>query len=136
MARIQGKDVILKLSLDGVTYKEIVCETEHSYNRSRSTNQVETKCYGGVAFTSLGAKSGSTDYTGLFETQPSTTQVSGTEINTYFEDGTYLYWKEDTPGRYRQGRGYITDLSESASVGDAVQFSFTLMHDGDVDITA
>ena len=140
MATIQAKDAVLQLSTDGVTYKSVVCEIGHTYNRSRSTNSVETKCYGGVALVSIGALSGSIDFQGAFETQPSSTQVSANDINTYFENGTYMYWKLEVPtggaDRYRQGRGYITDLSEDAQIGDILQFSFTVTIDGDVDIVA
>ena len=140
MATIQAKDAVLQLSTDGTTYKNVVCEVGHTYNRSRSTNSVETKCYGGVALVSIGAKSGSIDFQGASETQPSATQVSANDINNYYENGTYLYWKLEVPtggaDRYRQGRGYITDLSEDAQIGDILQFSFTLTIDGDVDVTA
>ena len=140
MSTIQAKDALLKLSTNGVTYDAVVCEIGHTYNRSRSTNSVETKCYGGVALVSIGALSGSIDFSGAFETQPSTGQVSANTIMGYFEAGTYLYWKLEVPtggaDRYRQGRGYITDLSEDAQVGDILQFSFTLTIDGDVDYAA
>ena len=140
MATIQAVDTVLQLSTDGVTYKSVVCEIGHTYNRERSTNSVETKCYGGVALVSIGAKSGNIDFTGAFETQPSATQVSANDIMGYFEDGDYLYWKSESPtggaSRYRQGRGYITSLNEDAQVGDIIQFSFTLTIDGDVDTVA
>ena len=140
MARISAKDTVLQLSADGVTYKTVVCEIGHTFNRERSTNSVETKCYGGVAYVSVGAISGSIDFTGLFETQPSATQVSADDILGFIENGTYLYWKI-TAGlsgdeRYRQGNGYVTSDSEDAQIGDNVGFNFTLIIDGAVDITA
>lgn len=137
MATIQAKDAVLELSEDGVTWKTVVCEIGHTYNRERSTNSVETKCYGGVALVSVGASSGSIDFTGAFETSPSPTQVSANEINEYFEDATYLHFRLLVNGgtdRKRQGRAYITTLSEDAQTGDILQYSFTLTIDGDVTI--
>lgn len=138
MATIQAKDAILKLSTDGTTYKEVVCEIGNTYNRERSTNSVETKCYGGVARVSVGAKSGTIDFTGLFETQPSSTQISAEEVQDYFENATYVYFKLETPSggadRYRQGRGYITSTTEDAQIGENVTIDFTLVIDGDVDL--
>lgn len=139
MATIQAKDAVLELSTDGVSYKSVVCEIGHTYNRERSTNSVETKCYGGVALVSIGAMSGSIDFTGAFETAPSGTQVSANEINDYVEDGTYLYFRlsvNSGADRYRQGRGYITTLSEDAQTGDILQYSFTLTIDGAVTVDA
>lgn len=137
MGRINAKDTVLELSVDGITYKTVVCEIGHDYNRERSNQSTETKCYGGVAFVSIGAKSGTIDFTGLFETAPSGTQVSANEINEYYEDGTYLYFRLQVVGqRYRQGRAYVSTLKESAQVPDFLQFSFTLLIDGDVNTTA
>lgn len=141
MSQIQGKDSILQLSTDGITYKAVVCETSHTFNRERSTNSVETKCYGGIALVSVGALSGSIDFEGVFETAPSGTQVSANEVFGYIENASYLYWKmEDPTGtgayRYRQGRGYITTHSEVSAIGDLLTFSFTLTIDGQVDSIA
>lgn len=140
MARIQAKDAVLQLSTDGSTYKSVVCEIGHTLNRERSTNSVETKCYGGVAYVSVGALSGSIDFTGLFETQPSASQVSADDILGYIENGTYLYWKLSSglsgDERYRQGNGYVTSDSEDAQIGDNVGFNFTLTIDGAIDISA
>jgi len=80
MAKIQGVNVLLELSADGVTYKSVVCESGHTLNRERATNTVETKCYGGTSAVSIGALSGSIDYTGIFETAPTSTQLSGNDI--------------------------------------------------------
>lgn len=140
MSQIQGKDSILELSTDGITYKAVVCETSHTLNRERSTNSVETKCYGGIALVSVGALSGSIDFEGVFETAPSGTQVSSNEIFSYIENATYLYWREQNPTgtgtyRYRQGRGYITNQGEVSNIGDLLTFSFTLTIDGQIDVT-
>lgn len=139
MSTIQGKDAILKISADGTTYKEIVCEVSHAFKRSRSTNSIETKCYGGVAYISVGALSGSIDFTGVFETQPGTTQVGANDMLDYLENATYLYFKLEVPtggaDRYRQGRCYVTSFDEDAKVGDVMQFNFTLTIDGAVGTT-
>lgn len=140
MSKIQAVDAILQLGVDGVTYKAVVCEQGHTYNRERSTNSIETKCYGGVASVSIGAKSGTIDFTGAFETQPSTEQVSANDIMGYFENATYIYWLIESPTgvgneRYRQGRGYITSLSEDSQIGEVVIYNFTLTIDGDVTTT-
>lgn len=140
MGQVQAKDVVLQLSEDGVTYKPVVCEIDHTYNREKSVNTVETKCYGGTTYVSLGAKSGTIEFTGAFETLPGTGNVSANDINSYFENDTYLYFKIEYPSggasMYRQGRGYITSLSEPSAIGDLQQFTFTLTQDGVIDLSA
>lgn len=132
MAKIQGVNVLLELSADGVTYKSVICESGHTINRERATNTVETKCYGGTSSVSIGALSGSVDYTGIFDTAPSGTQLSGNEIFAYQEAGTYLYWRATTTGYTRKGQGYITSISEDAPVDNLLAIEFTIQIDGSV----
>ena len=132
MSRIQGVNLVLELSTDGITYKGFVCEVGHTLNRTRSTNQVDTKCYGGTSYTSLGTMSGTIDLTGVLETAPDATQVSGNEMFGYSENGTLLYWRLSTTGYLRKGQGYIVDYSEDAQSDGLVTSDFTLQIDGPV----
>ena len=132
MSKIQGSAVLLELSADGVTYKSVVCENGHTLNRSRSTNEVQTKCYGGTTSVSPGALSGTLDFTGIFETAPTASQMSGNDIFSYMENGTYLYFRLTTTGYTRKGNGYITDVSEDAPVDNLLAMEFTLTIDGPV----
>lgn len=138
MASIKGKEVVLQLSQNGSTWKQIVCEVGHSLNLSRSTNSVETKCYGGTVSTSVGALSGTIDFTGIFETQPSATDLSGDDILGYLSNANLLFWREmhGVAGDelYRSGRGYVTSYTEDKQVADSVTCDFTLTIDGAVAI--
>lgn len=132
MSKIQGVAVLLELSADGVTYKSVICESGHTLNRERATNTVETKCYSGTSSVSIGALSGSIDFTGIFETAPTSSQLSGNEIFAYQEAGTYLYWRMTTTGYTRKGNGYVTSISEDAPVDNLLAMEFTIQIDGSV----
>jgi hypothetical protein len=140
MSKINGIDVVLKLSTDGITYKSLVCEINNGLDLTRNSNQVETKCDDGVAYTTLGALTGSISFTAVAETSPSVTQVSINEVMGYIKNKTYLYWKIEHPSGgaliYRQGNGYITSYNEGYNVGELVQFEGELSIDGAIDTTA
>lgn len=140
MSKINGIDVVLKLSTDGVTYKSLVCEISNGLDLTRNSNQVETKCDDGVAYVTLGALTGTIPFTAVAETTPSATQVSINEMLGYIKNKTYLYWKIEHPSGgallYRQGNGYVISYNENYSVGELVQFEGEISIDGAIDITA
>lgn len=140
MSKINGIDVVLKVSTDNITFKSFICEISSSLDLSRNSNQVETKCDSGVAYTTLGALTGSIPFSGVFETYPSASQVSANEMIGYLINKTYLYWKLENPSggalMYRQGAGYVTSFSETYNVGELVQCEGEISIDGTVDITA
>jgi hypothetical protein len=140
MSKINGLDVVLKVSTDGVTYKSFICEISSGLDLSRNSNQVETKCDNGVAYTTLGALTGTIPFSGVLETTVSATQVSANEMLGFFNSKTYIYWKIENPSggalMYRSGNGYITSYSESYNVGELVQCEGEISIDGAIDLTA
>lgn len=140
MSKINGIDVVLKVSTDGVTYKSFICEISSGMDLTRNSNSVETKCDDGVSFVTLGALTGTIPFSGVFESTVSATQVSANEMLGYFNNKTYLYWKLENPTGgailYRSGNGYVTSFSESYNVGELVQCEGEIAIDGAIDLTA
>lgn len=138
MAKIQGNDVMLLLSSDGVYYKTLICEIGHTLNKTRDTQSTATKCDGGTPATSIGAKSFTVDFTAATDDNPSGSQCSFKDVDDWYEGGNLLYWKityESGADIYQQGRGYITSLSIDSQVGGIHQFNGTLTGDGAIDTT-
>ena len=138
MAKIQGNDVILQLSSDGLYYKTLICEIGHTLNKTRDTQATATKCDGGTPATSIGSKSYTIDFTAASDTAPTGSQCSFADVDGYYENGTYLYWKiqyDDGSDLYQQGRGYVTSLNIDSQVGGIHQFTGTISGDGAIDTT-
>jgi hypothetical protein len=136
MAKIQGNDVILQLSADGLYYLTLICEIGHTLNKTRDTQSTATKCDGGTPAVSIGAKTATIDFTAASDTEPSASQCSFEDVDGWYEAGTYLYWKiqyDDGTDVYQQGRGYLTSMNSDSQVGGIHQFTGTLTVDGAVD---
>lgn len=136
MAKIQGNDVILQLSSDGLYYKTLICEIGHTLNKTRDTQATATKCDGGTPATSIGAKTFTIDFTAATDDAPTANQCSTKDVDDWYEAGTYMYWKiqyGDGTDIYQQGRGYITSLSIDSQVGGIHQVTGTITGDGAID---
>lgn len=136
MAKIQANDMSVQMSSDGVTYKTLVCEIGHTLNKTRDTQSTPTKCDGGTPAVSIGAKTAALEFTAAVETAPAAGQCSFTDVDGWYEAGTYMYWKiVSGTNIYQQGRGYLTALSIDAQVGGIIQVTGTLQVDGAIDTT-
>jgi hypothetical protein len=138
MAKVQGNDVILQLSEDGIYYKTLICEIGHTLNKTRDTQATATKCDGGTPAVSIGAKTVTIDFTAATDTAPTGSQCSFKDVDDWYEAGTLIYWKQQYDAGadiYQQGRGYITSVNSDSQVGGIHQFTGTINVDGAVDTT-
>lgn len=124
MGKIKGQ--LLKIYA-GPTTDAVDCQTEASLELTADLIDVSCKDnltgWGGSI---PGTKSGSLSGSGLVITN----SVNGyPQLFAAFENDTEIDWKfsMETSGTFfLSGKGFITSLSQSAGVSDAVQFSFTI----------
>ena len=141
MASINGKDVVVQVSTDGTTYKNLICEISNNLPISRETNSVTTKCDNGTTTRSLGAYSWEVSGEAVADTAPSASQISYEDLLSGFIAGTLYTIKVENPAStgtnfYHQGSAYLTSLELSNEVNGVSQFSFTFSGTGALDVTA
>lgn len=131
---IQSKQVPMALSVDGVTYKNVVCKRTTNFNGTTAVNAEESDC--GIE-KGLGAPDWTMDFEGIVNTTPdSPTEISAAEIMGYWLNQTELYAKLQPGNLYIQGRVFLTDVGVQLSTGNLIAFTFTLNGIGVPDITA
>ena len=140
MAKVQGKDDILEVSSDsGVTWKTIICETSHSFQFTRNSSRVATKCDSGTSSVILGSYEWSFQSSFVVETAPSGTQISYEDLLGFAQAGTALQIRNQNGASganwYTAGTVYITDLTKTAEEAGLVSVDVTLAGDGVLDVT-
>jgi hypothetical protein len=140
MAKISGAAIKTEISTDtGTTWKELICETTSGSDMTRETQTAPfTKCNTATAaqeITPLGY-SWSFTFDALTDTVPSSTQVTYTDMQTLFVNGTsFLVRRVFTGEVYMSGSAYVTSLSEVAPADGFHSFSGTISGSGAIDIT-
>jgi predicted secreted protein len=133
MSKINGKDIVLKLSTDGITYKSLICEISNDLSLDTQTTDVLTKC-SDLAYVSVGATSGEITFDAVADSDVTGSQVSINQIISWMVAKTTLYFKIEYPTGgaqlSRTGQGIITKYKENHTVQDLVQFSGTLKING------
>lgn len=133
MANVNGKDVVLKFSLDGGTTKKImVCETDSGFSGTTEITSEQTKCDGGTTSTAAGAKSWSFDGAGVVKKVPATGEVSYQDLLEWWNTGVEPWVEEtDTDGTFlHQGYVIITKLDLRNPVNGSSAFTITLTGNG------
>lgn len=114
------------------TWVQLVCLTDKEISASTSNVEITTDCNDGFVTNKPGKKSWSMTFSGYANSNP------GAGEGSY--ETTYGLWdaRTETEFRirnsdnsyYRQGIGYLSDISESSSAGDYLQFSGTISGTG------
>lgn len=141
MAKIDGKDVITEISVDGTTWKTLICETEGGFDFSREfTEAPRTKCdtaETGKVKTPAGYTWNMT-FDAIADNAPTSGQVSYADIQGYAVAGTLLHVRQQNAASdaevYQEGTAYIESLSSAHPVEDKVTFSGSFAGTGDIDI--
>lgn len=141
MAKIQGKDVNVKISTDGgATFKTLICEISNDIALTRNTNSVSTKCDSGTSSIALGSYSWEISGEAAVDDSPTGSQATYADLLTLFINGTQFVSQVQDPtssgGEYfHKGYTYVTSLSLNNQVDGISQFSFTFTGDGALDIS-
>lgn len=131
---LQSRAVPFALSIDGITYKNVVCKKLWGLGIEKTVVQDENDC--GIATSVGNATKFSPNFEIVLNTTPDSNQFSANDIAGFANLGTLVYFKlTDGAGYYRQGSGYITSYNESAPFGGTVSATGTITGDGVLDTT-
>lgn len=124
MATVKGDLRILYIKVSD-TYVPIGCLTGNSYSESSETLGTTTRDNAGWTTFRPTNQTFGIEFAGVYD---DTVSLGYDELKEYKRNRTLLDWKIQTTGDtyYEYGRGYLTDISESADAGDIMVFSGTL----------
>lgn len=130
MQNIQSIDVPLLLSVDGVTYNQLVCLSEQTLPLTSQTTETNTQC--GVAI-GLGPVKFAPTFTAVANVLKDAGTVGLDDMEAYLIAQTALYYKLVRPYAGSvggvstlSGRCYVTAITETLTIDDVVKFSGTL----------
>jgi len=126
---LQGKLVPLAISIDNITYKNVVCKKAANLKVDSAVNKEDTDC---GSFAGLGAVNWSVDIEGLANLTPNgATELSYNELLGYVNNQTLVYVKIlYSPYVYRQGAGYLSNYDETFQTNNLVSFKATFTNNG------
>ncbi len=139
----QGLDIVLEVRPaddSGAPWQEIICITDDGSSMTSDVNVVQTRCG-----PKTGVQDGTTELTGngVADSDPTINQTTLLEMQQWKKDNTILDFRRYNKAQgaltagsvvNMQGQAYVTSVEETATVGEAVQFSFTLTATGEVEI--
>lgn len=141
MAEVQAISVLLELSADsGNTWKQLICLTSAGFDAQRTSEKTETQC---GTFTGISTVSWGFDFEAQVNTTPTASQLSYKDVLNYFNSGTKLLVRQQspddtTPGAdfFISGEIYITSIRNSTPMqgGKMMAFSGRLEGSGVIDI--
>lgn len=125
---VQGKNIPLQLSLDDITYKNLVCETAHDATLDSSVNAEDSDC---GKHTSLGPVGLTMTFSGLVNTTPNgATEMSYDALLVIANNQTKVYLKTMPASKILKGYGWITNFVATKATGNLYSYSFTFTADG------
>jgi hypothetical protein len=138
---VLGQNVPLTISTDsGSTYRTVVCNKAWGFTGDTSITEDESDC---GPHTAVGQAKWSFSVEGLYNTTPTSTEISGEELLSLWANKTSFlikcqYPTSGTPGgdMYIQGSVYLTNYQINKTTNGFISFSGTLTGDGSVDVTA
>jgi hypothetical protein len=130
---VQGKTIPLALSLDDVTYKNIVCNTAHDVTLDSPVNTEVSDC---GTHKSLAPVDAVYTFSGLLNTTPNgATEMSADDVLLLANNQTKVYLKTQPGAKVIKGYGYISNYVYTKATEALISFSFTFNVDGALTIT-
>lgn len=138
---VQGSTVPFSISTDsGSTYRTLVCNKAWGFTGDTTVNEDESDCGRHVG---IGTAKASFSIEGLYNTTPTSTEISGEELLSLWANKTSFaikvqYPTSGTPGGdlYIQGSAYLTNYQVNKATNSLISFTGTILIDGNVDISA
>lgn len=141
---IQGTLVAMWLSETDSNYKTIVCEDSSQSSTTSSITTTKTKC---ATFSAVDEPEITFSGSGVAGGNLAANQVSFKQLQAWAQAKTLLYFirrnEANTPAQitageivYLDGRGYLTEVTETSAEGDVVKFNWAFTASGTVDNTA
>ena len=115
-------------------WKKLVCLSEKSFNASTGTTEIATDCNDGFTITKPAKKSWDMSWSGYASVNPDLEEGSYADCYDLWDSRTETDFRirNVDDSYYREGKGFISTLSESSSQGDYLQFSGTITGQGRV----
>lgn len=130
---VQGKSIPLALSLNDITYKNVVCNQAHDVTLDSPVNTEVSDC---GTHTGLGPVQTTMTFQGLLNTTPNgATEMSADDVITLANNQTYVYLKTQPGSKVLKGYGPITNFVYTKATESLISFSFTFSVDGTLSIT-
>lgn len=138
---VQGSSVPFAISTDsGSTYRTLVCNKAWGFTGDTTVNEDESDCGRHVG---LGSVKSSFSIEGLYNTTPTSSEISGEELLSLWANKTQFaikvqYPTSGSPGGdlYIQGNAYLTNYQVNKATNSLISFTGTILVDGNIDITA
>ena len=118
-------------------WKKLVCLSEKSFNGTTATVDINTDCNGQFTTPLPSKKSWTMAASGVANTDPTVDEGSYEQAYELWQNGTLTGFRERnlTNTYVREGLGFISDISESSSAGDYLNFSLTITGSGPIATT-
>jgi hypothetical protein len=125
---VQGKSIPLAISIDDVTFKNLVCSKAHDVTLDSSVNSEVSDC---GTHTAVSPVALTMTFQGLINTTPNgATEAGHDEILQYANDQTKIYLKTQPQSKVIKGYGLITNFVSTKATENLMSFSFTFTADG------
>lgn len=130
---LQGKLVPMAISLDGNTYKNVVCKKTTTLALDSPITTEQTDC---GPLVSLGTVNWSFSFEGIYNsTFAGASEMSAVEIATAAINQTLVYIKVQSGALYYQGSGYLSNFGQTFNADALVGFTCTFTGQGVLDNT-
>jgi hypothetical protein len=138
---IQGSNVVMEISDDGITFETLVCEEDSQADVSNEVTTTRTKC---STFKGISAVDVTISGNAVCNADPDSGEVSYSDILGYQKLKTqkYFRYRNAAQGAFTAGQafeltgvGYFTQTTVTATTAEVVKFSWTFSVtdlDGDI----
>lgn len=130
---ILTKDITFKIGTASGNTNELVCRKLFNVTLDKTLVQDESIC--GVHTAVGGATKWSFDYELIFDADPSGSDISGTDVAQWCNNGTKVFVEIGNTNYNRSGYGYLTNVKEAAPLNGFLSATGTFTGDGDVSIS-
>lgn len=125
---VQGKTIPLAISLDDITYKNLVCSTAHGLSIDVPVNTEQSDC---ASHSSVGNPAGTATFSGLLNITPNgATEAGHDEVAQYANNGTKVYIKCQPGAKLFKGYGWITNFNSTKATESLYAYDITFTADG------
>ena len=116
------------------TWTKLVCLTEKSFNGDTNSVSIVTDCNDGYESTLPGKKTWNMSFSGYANSDPGANEGSYEKTYELWDDRTVTDFRirNSDNSYYRQGKAFVSNVSETTSAGDYLQFSGTITGNGAV----
>jgi hypothetical protein len=114
------------------TWKKLACLTEKSFNGDTNSVSIVTDCNDGYESTLPGKKTWNMSFSGYANGDPDADEGSYETTYNLWDNRTVTDFRvrNSDNSYYREGKGFISNVSETSSAGDYLQFSGTITGNG------